>query len=545
MFKFIHGKGYTSLMEHPHTYKGYTDFNYVYLKGFPGGGVKVNGHTRVGRTVESLSLLNPFPKEEFLKEKKYGIMLSRFCQQYNSGIKHSKFDIPPWVKLPPKLPQIPVLSIVKLLPRLGLFCYMGIGKTYISALSGLSRIEKGETEHVIVICTKSTIGQWHEELKKLFNFKQFGKPLKKCFTVLNYEALLNNGTMQKLINTGSNMLILDETTYIKNIYAQRTQRICLLAWRAKYRLIMTGTPIQREADDLYTQLLLIDPFVFNMSYNMFIKTYFTRIDLKNYVKIVLKKSAKKKIHEYVTSHTLLITKNEVQKELPPLHIQTIFLDPSPKQMKFHLEVRKEVASIEGNLAIIKNRLMKSLQVSSGFFKFDADTHTQFESAKLNKVIDVATKYALAEKQCIIWTWFRLTSARILYELGKNDVSSRIINGGTSKHVRNIIINEFQKKNFSVLIAQIGCAKHGLNLQHTNRSIFAELCWSPADIEQCISRQHRDGVVGDCYATFVCTRGLIDEHLFKIVSTRAKVTKALISKILQIPQWASPFKNPKL
>ncbi len=54
--------------------------------------------------------------------------------------------------------------------------------------------------------------------------------------------------------TERSLVIVDESDYIKGHRAKRTNRVTLISSRARYRLILTGTPISQGIQDLYSQM---------------------------------------------------------------------------------------------------------------------------------------------------------------------------------------------------------------------------------------------------------------------------------------------------
>lgn len=76
----------------------------------------------------------------------------------------------------------------------------------------------------------------------------------------------------ELLNTvnARDMIVIDESTYIKNPFAKRTQRAIELSKKVKYKLIMTGTPITKFVKDLWGQITFLSPLIFNyQSYYQF------------------------------------------------------------------------------------------------------------------------------------------------------------------------------------------------------------------------------------------------------------------------------------
>jgi len=74
--------------------------------------------------------------------------------------------------------------------------------------------------------------------------------------IMNVEALsTTKGTdfAAKFINSHNTLMVIDESTTIKNPSAKRTKNILNLSTNTKYRRIMTGSPVTKNPLDLYSQ----------------------------------------------------------------------------------------------------------------------------------------------------------------------------------------------------------------------------------------------------------------------------------------------------
>jgi SNF2 family DNA or RNA helicase len=69
----------------------------------------------------------------------------------------------------------------------------------------------------------------------------------------------------KFLNSHKVLMAIDESTTIKTPTAKRTKNIIGLGKYAKYRRIMTGSPITKNPLDLYTQCEFLDPYLLNHS----------------------------------------------------------------------------------------------------------------------------------------------------------------------------------------------------------------------------------------------------------------------------------------
>ena len=81
---------------------------------------------------------------------------------------------------------------------------------------------------------------------------------------MNVEALSTpKGTSfaYKFLASHRTLMAVDESTTIKNPDAKRTKNICALSKHAKYRRILTGSPVTKSPLDLYTQCEFLDSWL--------------------------------------------------------------------------------------------------------------------------------------------------------------------------------------------------------------------------------------------------------------------------------------------
>ena len=95
--------------------------------------------------------------------------------------------------------------------------------------------------------------------------------------VMNVEALSTEKGVKfarKFLVSHRSLMAIDESTTIKTPSAKRTKNIISLGKHAKYRRIMTGSPITKNPLDLYSQCEFLDPWLLNFqSYYAFRNRY--------------------------------------------------------------------------------------------------------------------------------------------------------------------------------------------------------------------------------------------------------------------------------
>ena len=167
------------------------------------------------------------------------------------------------------------------------FMEMGTGKTKVLTDNMSMLYDKGKIDGALIIAPKGVIGTWykqeipnhlpdhienvsvmwqslitkkqHENLNNLFKSDQ-----KLHILIMNVEALsTSKGTefAAKFLNSHRSLMAIDESTTIKNSSAKRTKNILALSKYAKYRRIMTGSPVTKNPLDLYSQCEFLSPWL--------------------------------------------------------------------------------------------------------------------------------------------------------------------------------------------------------------------------------------------------------------------------------------------
>ena len=103
--------------------------------------------------------------------------------------------------------------------------------------------------------------------------------------VMNVEAVsTDRGTKfakRFLDGGGRSIMVVDESTTIKNPGAQRTKNVIKVGTYAKYRRILTGEPVTRSPLDIYSQAQFLNPHLLGFSsYYTFRNRYAIMIDIK-------------------------------------------------------------------------------------------------------------------------------------------------------------------------------------------------------------------------------------------------------------------------
>lgn len=173
-------------------------------------------------------------------------------------------------------------AVAKLLPSRvgGLYMDMGTGKGL--TLLELARIRQGKCDRLVWFCPVTSMENVRREILKHTDLTDqdivvFGTrtrlktlPLDRAIYVIGIESIQSSNRILSCANavvTETSFVAVDESTYIKGPYSKRTQRITLMSEKAKYRVVMSGTPLTQGAVDLYAQMRFLSPKI--LGYNSF------------------------------------------------------------------------------------------------------------------------------------------------------------------------------------------------------------------------------------------------------------------------------------
>ena len=164
-------------------------------------------------------------------------------------------------------------AIAKVLPaKVGaLFMEMGTGKSRVAI--ELARLRQAKIDRVIWFCPVSVRTTILAEIMRhtdvgIGDVHVFGDKTSESnmppanWYIVGIESMSSSARVihsaESLI-TDRSFVVLDESAYVKTPDALRTRRITLVSKPARYRLLLTGTPITQGIQDLWAQLNFLSP----------------------------------------------------------------------------------------------------------------------------------------------------------------------------------------------------------------------------------------------------------------------------------------------
>lgn len=400
-----------------------------------------------------------------------------------------------------------------------------------------------------VIASGMTVFLWSSEKA---NGKRYQKELKEFLSVteglrvlvMSYDAIMTQKTnntprgyykgkeaAQKFLKSNQCMMVLDESARIKTPGAKRTKRIVAAGRYAKYRRILTGTPVANSPFDVFSQLQFLDPGIwsaigcrsfasFKASFGIWIEH--TRNDNGRAFKKLVDYKNLPALNKVVDACGDRVLKEDVL-DLPPITYSKRHFDLIPEQKKLYAKIRDEFMvwlaggdMITAPLAI--TRLLRMQQVTSGYCPTDdGQTVRIAPNPRMACLMDTLDDIP---HQTIVWAKFQDDIDRISQELDDRKISYVVYDGRVNTTDRETRRAAFKAGEAKIFLANASTAGEGLTLVTAKTMIYYNTTYKLADRLQSEARFHRIGQTDPVTVIDIIASGTVDEKI--IDALRSKV-----------------------
>ena len=384
----------------------------------------------------------------------------------------------------------------------------GLGKTY-SAIHAVRRVnEEFRPLPTLVVCPKPLRYQWKEEIelelpKARVLILDQPMPLAignkgNLWLITNYEGLLRLPGLQRIF---FGTIIADEGHRIKNKEAQRTR--ALKALQSHRKIILTGTPLDRNVADLWSLLEWLYPERFR-SYWKFYKRYVNHEqDWLHHNHTLPGSSDPAALAELLGEFMLTRQKKDVASDLPPLLKTWIPIEMTTAQKRAYKSLKRSTdwfADVEGlgELEIKNNlsKLTKLLQIASDPRILGSDD----EGAKIDWLRQWLEDNP--NEKAIVFSRYRSPVSRLAREF-----EGAVI---TSKETR--LVDEWKAGKVRLLFGTIASCAEGFNFPQASTAICLDQDWSPIKMAQLDERIHRLGIKEGKQMIYLTCKGTADEAI---------------------------------
>ena len=445
------------------------------------------------------------------------------------------------------------------------FMEMGTGKTKVLIDNLAMLYDKGKVDGALIIAPKGVIGTWYKQeipnhlpdhienvsvmWQSLITKKQknnldalFKAEEKLHILIMNVEALsTSKGTefAARFLNSHKTLMAIDESTTIKNSSAKRTKNILALSKYAKYRRIMTGSPVTKNPLDLYSQCEFLSPWLLNFqSFYAFRNRY---AEMKTIhargrsIQVVHKFQNIGELSDKLKGFSYRVLKEDCLDLPDKIYIKRNIALTS-EQLKLYQQMKTMALAVLNGKQVtsvtVLTQLMRLHQITCGHFTADDGSTQLVKSNRITELMDVLEE---VEGKAIIWANYQHDITNIIKAIVEEYGEESIVDyyGLTAQEDRQENIQQFQnnpKCRFLIGTPQTG--GYGITLTAANTVIYYSNGYDLEKRLQSEDRAHRIGQKKSVtYVDLIC-ENTVDEKIVKALRNKINIASEVLGEELR-------------
>lgn len=402
---------------------------------------------------------------------------------------------------------------------------MGLGKTP----ETIRYLKEMHATNALIVTPKIIRSQWQSQLKIWGGFNaniyEGQRVVDEGFWIINYDKLRNEKTRLKFKRFQWQFLVLDEAHKIKSRSSLQTQAVKDLP--AAHRVALTGTPILRYVDDLWSLLHFLDESYSGISYWTF-RNYFCEMQhtpwgdkivgltrnpakvaiLQQLMDLVSIRNSAVEVAHGKTRETVLLPMTKAQRELYRKE-KDLVLDELPEELTI------------ANGAVLTLRLMQTTSWPGLYIPKEA-------GPKFEWILETCINNP--REKIVVFSVFEKTVSALVQYLNDSGTSAVSITGKNKPDENEMHKRLFVDGGVQVLAGTIGAMGQGYDeLQKASHTmVFIDRDWSPEIMAQAEDRLHRMGQDNLVNIYYLECQGSFDQHVGRINRNKAADIREALS-----------------
>jgi len=397
---------------------------------------------------------------------------------------------------------------------------MGLGKTTSTIIAALET----QAKKVLIICPASLKINWQREIEnysdRTVSIIEGKKWEDGDFVIINYDIIKNfhdekDKENSIILNSGFELIVVDEAHYIQNKQAQRTKLINDITKKVGKLWLLTGTPMTSRPINYFNLLDLVDsPVAANwMGYvRRYCEGYQFKVGKKK-IWNVTGASNLEELRDRTKSHVLRRLKQDIldlpEKIITPVHLRLKSPHYEELMGEYYNWFDKQEES--NSLTLQFSKLMKVRQ--------------EIASSKVKNTCELAENIIEQGKKVIIFTNFTDSLNQIAEYFGKQAVK---LDGSMGKPERQMSVDKFQEdENVKVFVGNIKAAGVGITLTSAEAVIMNDLSFVPSDHSQAEDRAYRYGQKNNVLVYYPIFENTIEGIIYDILKSKKNVFETVM------------------
>lgn len=428
---------------------------------------------------------------------------------------------------------------------------MGLGKT-IQVIARLlqerAQLTDSHTDPIaptLLIAPTSVLGNWQKEIERFAGHlttvlhhgaSRTQSPVQfqhdiidKDVVITSFSLVRRDASLFHPINW--HRIVVDEAQNIKNPKSAQAKAVFRL--NAKFRIAMTGTPIENRLMDMWSIFHFLNPGYLGNA-TQFKNRYETPIqrDSDTHRSAQLKKL----IAPFILRR--LKTDKSIIKDLPEKIEQKIYCNLTQEQASLYQavvnDIQLELEQAEGiqRKGLMLSTLTRLKQICNHPAQFlqdgsDFSTHRSHKLARISEMIEEAITEG---DSLLIFTQFTEIGAALEKHFRENHhYPVHYLHGSTTRKRREQMIENFQDNDTpaSIFILSLKAGGVGITLTKANHVFHFDRWWNPAVENQATDRAFRIGQTKTVFAHKMVALGTLEERIDQMLVEKQKLAGSIV------------------
>lgn len=441
--------------------------------------------------------------------------------------------------------QMRALTSMVSLPGFGMFAEPGLGKTSTTLAAFSVLKDNGAARGLLVVAPlRPCYKVWPSEIAKWADFRglscvilhgpkkeQSLKGGKHDIYIINYEGL---AWLEKQLSGMKkwpfDVLVLDESTKIKNTQTVRFKTMKRLRDRFSRVWALTGTPAPNGIENLFGQIFMLDGGArLGRFVTHFRREYFTEErQYGGYSLWFPRSDTQARVQAKIADITLALRSEDYLK-MPRKIENRIEVDLPADALKVYKGIEDDFfAELRSGVVTAANAAAKGMKLRqiTGGGVYGTEGATHLHDAKVDALADLIEEQE--GQPLLVAVQFTHEVERIRAALG---YKVPYLGGGVSTNESNRIVDEWNAGKHPVLLAHPTSVAHGLNLQAGGNAVcWFSMTWNLEEFDQFNARVYRQGQTKPVTFHYIVANDTIDDNVLTALRAKDRTQKALMSAL---------------
>lgn len=411
---------------------------------------------------------------------------------------------------------------------------MGLGKT-VQVIALLQSLRNEKPLNVLLVAPRTLIDNWMREFKRfapglvVADLSRSDRAVKEA---LKGEASVYITTykiatidQEAFAAAQFDIIILDEAQNIKN--AETQTAVAVRSFRARNRIVMTGTPVENGLGDLASLFRFLNPGLLELNTPL----RQLAIDARSRAEVKDLEALTRSLKPFI----LRRTKAQVLEDLPPKTETVVHCEMTPGQKKLYVEAAREfklaldaATREEGGLARSKIDVIQALLRLRQIACHPKLVHpsSRAKSGKFEYLLEVLEELIQEKRKVLLFSQFTSLLELLQHELEEKGWAHKYLDGSTRD--RQGVIDEFNEaSDVSLFLLSLKAGGVGLNLTSADTVFLLDPWWNPAVEAQAIDRAHRMGQKNAVNAFRLVAQETVEEKILVLQGGKKDLADAIL------------------